>query len=217
MVFFTNQGNVFTLKVSEFPSSGGYGNPVQKVLKFKDGESIVACSLLKSEGAAAPVEGAVVPTESAGINFSTLDPKLEYCLVSKQGMGYRTKFEGLEQIKRSGRKAMKLREGDDLCAILPAPDKLALITQDGYSLVIGREEILERGAPATGIILMKVKAEAGIVAALPYDARGRYELTLDSGKSKEIAGSELFKGHRGLTGQKCLARGRIDQVKFLGR
>ena len=47
VVFITNLGNVYSLNVSEFPSSSGYGVPIQKILKFKDGEIIVESFFLK--------------------------------------------------------------------------------------------------------------------------------------------------------------------------
>ena len=38
MVFFTNFGGAYTSRIVDVPASTGYGEPVQKLFKFKDGE-----------------------------------------------------------------------------------------------------------------------------------------------------------------------------------
>ena len=42
MVFFTNFGVAYTSRIVDVPASTGYGEPVQKLFKFKDGERVVA-------------------------------------------------------------------------------------------------------------------------------------------------------------------------------
>ena len=42
MVFFTNFGAAYTCRIIDVPASTGYGEPVQKLFKFKDGERVIA-------------------------------------------------------------------------------------------------------------------------------------------------------------------------------
>jgi DNA gyrase subunit A len=42
MVFFSNFGVAYTSRIVDVPASTGYGDPVQKLFKLKDGEKIVA-------------------------------------------------------------------------------------------------------------------------------------------------------------------------------
>ncbi len=42
MVFFSNFGVAYTARIVDLPASTGYGEPVQKLFKLKDGERIVA-------------------------------------------------------------------------------------------------------------------------------------------------------------------------------
>ena len=42
MVFFTNFGVAYTSRIVDVPASTGYGEPVQRLFKFKDGERVVA-------------------------------------------------------------------------------------------------------------------------------------------------------------------------------
>ena len=42
VVFFTNFGAAYTSKITEIPASTGYGEPIQSLFKFKDGEKVIA-------------------------------------------------------------------------------------------------------------------------------------------------------------------------------
>src|SRR5207248_1897794 len=41
VVFFTNFGVAYTAKIADVPASTGYGEPIQSLFKFKDGEKVV--------------------------------------------------------------------------------------------------------------------------------------------------------------------------------
>src|SRR5581483_6966021 len=72
-VFFSNFGVAYTSRFIDVPASTGYGEPIQKQFKLKDGEKIVAAMSLdprvtgtitpKKEGDAAPVHAIAVSSE----------------------------------------------------------------------------------------------------------------------------------------------------------
>ena len=41
-VFFTNYGTAYTCRIVDVPASTGYGEPIQRLFKFRDGERVVA-------------------------------------------------------------------------------------------------------------------------------------------------------------------------------
>ena len=41
VVFFTNFGTAYTTRIADVPASTGYGEPIQSLFKFKDGEKVV--------------------------------------------------------------------------------------------------------------------------------------------------------------------------------
>ena len=45
-VFFTNFGVAYTCRIIDVPASTGYGEPIQKLFKLKDGERVVAAMSL---------------------------------------------------------------------------------------------------------------------------------------------------------------------------
>ena len=44
VVFFSNFGTAYTCRIVDVPASTGYGEPIQKLFKFKDGERIVGAA-----------------------------------------------------------------------------------------------------------------------------------------------------------------------------
>src|SRR5687767_637155 len=59
VVFFTNLGTAYTSRIIDVPASTGYGEPVQKLFKLRDGERVVAAFSLDPR-----VSGQIVPAPS---------------------------------------------------------------------------------------------------------------------------------------------------------
>src|SRR5262249_45155969 len=87
VVFFTNFGVAYTAKIADVPASTGYGEPIQSLFKFKDGEKVVAAlsldartigeiSAAKAGGGAdapPPVHALAVSSDGYSLRFS-LEP-----------------------------------------------------------------------------------------------------------------------------------------------
>src|SRR5262249_44690329 len=58
LALFSSQGTVYVIRVAEVPATTGYGEPVQSLLKFGDGERVVAARLLREEAPTAGGPGA---------------------------------------------------------------------------------------------------------------------------------------------------------------
>lgn len=205
VVFFTNLGSLFVLRVADFPSSSGYGDPVQKILKFKDGETIVSCFALK---AADGKQGELAIPGADAVKEGDL-----VTLISRNGTGFALKIVGLDAVKRNGKRALKLRDGDFLAAVAHHDRKLALFTQRGSGLVIEGKEIPERDSAAIGVSLMGIRDDDRLVSAVSFTTTAKLLLTFDSGKTTELNASEVVSGHRALKGNKVISRGEIKSVQ----
>src|SRR4029079_19728478 len=81
--FFRNFGVAYTSRIIDVPASTGYGEPIQKQFKLRDGERIVAALSLdpratgnivaKKEGEPAPVHAVAVSSDGYALRFG-LDP-----------------------------------------------------------------------------------------------------------------------------------------------
>ena len=205
VAFFTSMGSFYTLKVSDFPSSSGYGDPIQKILKFKDGEKIV-----ESFGicANAPAQGSILESYKYMIKEGDV-----LILVSKSGTGFALKLEEIGAVKRNGKRIMKLREGDELAVACHFASKLAMFTRQASGLIINTKEIPVREAAVVGVALMGVREDDVLVAGISFDSKAKFNLKLSAGKDKEIASGEMLSGHRALKGNKVVSRAEITGVE----
>jgi len=208
VVLVTSLGNTYTLSVSEFPSSSGYGDPVQKLLKFKDGEKIVECFVLRTPERE-------IKTVSAALQVGDGS---ELLLATARGMGFILKLEALAGIKKNGKRAMKVRDGDELtCACLfqaKSAPKAAMFTRAASALVIETSEIPRRDSPAVGVILMGVRDDDRLVSAVCFSGKVTFTVMTASGKSKEVASAEMTEGRRALKGTKVISRDEIHKVEI---
>jgi DNA gyrase subunit A len=213
----TNFGTLFVLKVADFPSSSGYGTPIQKLLKFKDGERIVASFGVQADRpqAASPssaVQGELAFSQSPVASARSLADSDTVVLVGTQGTGYALTLTELSETKRTGRRVMKLREGESLAAVEALAPFLVFVTKDGSALAIRKDEVPVRDTAAVGVALMGVREDDVIVAccgAVSLKSKGVLVLTLKSGKTKEVPIAEVTVGHRALKGTKVYSRDEI--------
>lgn len=203
IAMFTSAGNLFVARAVDLPASSGYGEPVQKLFKFSDGERIVASYAVR-----------ISPDQQQEIvsGNDTLRPGAHLLLVSKQGTGFILTLEDVAPTKRSGRRVMKLREGDSTAAVLLEASRYALFTRKACGLIIDAKEAPVRDSAAVGVSLMSVRDDDELIGAVGVQSKGEVSLVLDGGREKSVPISEITAGHRGLKGTKVVARGEIERV-----
>ena len=86
VVFFSNFGVAYSARIADLPASTGYGEPIQRFFKLRDGERIVAALSLdprvsgtiaaKKEGDVPPVHALAVTSDGYSLRFS-LEPFVE--------------------------------------------------------------------------------------------------------------------------------------------
>src|SRR5207248_2583856 len=116
--------------------STGYGDPVQKLFKFKDIERVI---------------GAL-----------SLDPRLprpeKMIAVSRKGFALRFQLAPyLELSTRAGRRYARPGKEDELIGIAPVGDRdlLAVVTEKTHALVCKANEINELSGPGRGVTAIK--------------------------------------------------------------
>ncbi|MDX2021930.1 MAG: DNA topoisomerase (ATP-hydrolyzing), partial [Deltaproteobacteria bacterium] len=98
MAIFSNAGSCYVMRAVDVPASTGYGEPIQKLFNFRDGERVVG-ALNVSDKAIKPGTFALAMSRGGfGLRFS-LDPHRELST-------------------RSGRKFAKLADGDDIVGVI---------------------------------------------------------------------------------------------------
>ncbi len=188
LAIFTTFGNLFIRKAAELSATSGFGDPVQKLFRFQDGEQIAECLLLKRG------------TEGA--------PPLQLCVATRKGLGYRLELDDLSETKKTGRRIVRLGEGDTVTAVTRLHERfLLLVSAAGYSLLISRDEVPILGAPAKGVKLQKLPGNDELVVV---QSVAREQLVYVLGKNearREVRAAELEPTKRALRGLKLVKRG----------
>lgn len=211
LAVFTNLGNLYALPVLDIPASSGYGSPVQKILKFKDGESIIESFPILTGG----VKKSDSQTELFAKDESGIKEGDTLLMVSAKGMGSATKVEGLASIKKSGKRIMKLRQGDNMVAVCRKAGKVTFVTKRGHGLTIKSDEVPDREGAAVGVIAIGLKDGDSVVSMLPTTNGAKVHLALESGVDKEIPFKDFSQGHRGLQGKKVIAKGEVKIARLI--
>jgi len=158
IALFSNQGSCYVARVVDVMSTTGHGSPVQTMFKLADGERIV-----RMIGMDPRVLD--VPPQEEGAE----EPAPPYVVaVSRDGMCLRFSLRGhREPSTRSGRKYMRLAEGDEtLYVALCQPDaKLACASTRGKALICEQDDVSLLAGAGKGVMLMRLEKGDRLVGA----------------------------------------------------
>jgi DNA gyrase subunit A len=147
LLFFTSRGNVYRLKVHELPlgSRQSKGRAIVNLLPLAQGES--------------------VRTLIATRDFN----EAEYLvLATKKGIVKKTRFEEYNtRLKESGIIAIRLREDDELVAVLHSSgdDDILMVSRNGQAIRFHESEARPMGRATGGVIGMKLRKGDDVIAA----------------------------------------------------
>lgn len=201
---FSNRGTLYVMRVSNVPATTGYGEPVQSLLNFGDGEHIVAATRIAEE----PQE----QEERQADLFAREDHDRPLWLVAtRRGMGFFCSPETTETT-RSGRRFARLKEGDEVVSVTPARgDTVTACTRKGKVLRFPAGEVPVLTGPGQGVILMRVDADDGLVGALCHPSGTAIVARDEEGKERRLTGIEG--GRRAQKGRKALGRFRAAEIR----
>ena len=207
LAFFTTLGNVYVSKVYNLPyTRSGFGEPVQSLFKFGDGEKVLGMLSLM-----APVEGSAPPDQSDSQTSMDFVKKMkkqkkssvykdEFMVVSGNGFGFRFPLSKLSETTRSGRKIMNLKNDDRMIGFAPViHSHVFLATSKGKAVVIPTDQITQLTGSGKGVILLK-PGESSLVGFKFVTLKDKVTLVFDSGNAKEITVKSVRLCNRGSQG-----------------
>lgn len=192
---FTSAGMVYIHKVFNLPyTRGGFGEPVQHLFKFGDGERVI--KILSLPGA----ENG--KTEEAGeqqrFEFEdSVDNTEELLFVNDIGNGFRFPINSLAETSRAGKRVMSLKEDARMVAVSPAAGEHALlISEAGKGLLIEMDEVAQLARAGVGVKLMNT-AKSKVSTAKCVERKQTVQMVFEDGKSKELNVSKVTVHKRG--------------------
>ena len=205
--FFSSLGVCYTARMIDIPASTGFGEPVQKLFKLKDGEKIIAVHSFDPR-----VIGNVFP-----------DPKKpEYCpdvhgfAASTNGYALRFGLEGLvEPSTRSGRRYARVSSGHEIMDVHPidSTETILAISADCRAIVCLVEEVNYLSGAGKGVMLIKLAKTDRLLGVKP--SRGDRDLLLvetNRGAQKTISVVKYRTTGRGGRGTEIQKNGKIAKV-----
>ncbi|HET7484740.1 MAG TPA: DNA gyrase subunit A [Solirubrobacterales bacterium] len=187
LLFFTNRGKVYRLKVYELPEGArtAKGRALVNVLPLRDGEKVTA----------------VIPTRDFGENKYLV-------FATAQGLVKKTEFTAYNTpIRADGIIAIKIRDGDELVQVrlTSGEDDILLVSKSGHASRFSEQKVRPMGRDTSGVKGMNVSAKVNGAAnrVLAMDiARDDSELFVvtENGYGKRTSVSEYPVKGRGTKG-----------------
>src|SRR5262245_24967825 len=206
LVFFTNFGVAYTARFIDIPASTGYGEPIQKLFKLKDGERVISALSLdprvsgeikaRREGAEPPVHAVAMTNDGYAMRFS-LESFLEPS--TRAGRRYARTAEGAEVVTATR------TEGDEV---------VIAATADARALLCKVDEVNFLSGPGRGVILIKVNFPDDKVIGARLSTGDRDLMTVETSRGAEqtISTAKYEVTGRGGKGRELLQRGQFVRV-----
>jgi DNA gyrase subunit A len=204
-VFFSNFGAAYTSKIIDVPASTGYGEPIQKQFKLKDGEKIVAAMSLDPR-----VAGHIAPKKEG-------DPAPVHAVaVSSDGYALRFNLDGfVEPSTRAGRRYARPSEGAEIVNVarLTGGEILIAASAEARGILCKAEEVNFLSGPGKGVLLIKLNDEDRLLGAMASTG-DRDLLTVETSRGAEqtISTGKYEVTGRGGKGRELLQRGQFTKV-----
>ncbi|MEL6430192.1 MAG: DNA topoisomerase (ATP-hydrolyzing) [Planctomycetota bacterium] len=206
--FFSSHGTCYTARLIDLPASKGFGEPIQKLFKLKDGERIVAVMSFDNRALEASIaENPKKPDECPlwhGFAATTDGYALRFGL---------DKF--VEPSTRSGRKYARPAAGQTVVGMAPVhgSETILAVTQRCRAIVCPASEVNYLSGPGKGVRLIKVAKDDALVG-FKASAGERDLLTVETnrGAQKNVSTVKYRTTARGGVGTEIQKNGRIARV-----
>jgi DNA gyrase subunit A len=206
VVFFSNFGTAYTARIIDVPASTGYGEPIQKLFKLRDGERVIAAFSLdarvagdiktRKEGEPPPVHALAATSDGYALRFS-LEPFVDAST-------------------RAGRRFARPSEGVEVVGIekITGSEIVIAATAEARGLLCRADEINYLSGPGKGVILVKLNADEdrvlGFIAS--HGDRDLLRVETSRGAEQTISTAKYEVTGRGGKGRELLQRGQFTRV-----
>lgn len=184
VLFFTNQGRVFSQKAYRLPESSrqAKGMPLINFLELKPDERVTTM-----------------------VAARYLDSKRYLVMITKEGIIKKVSLSAFENIRKTGLIAVSLREGDELIGVkrVIKGDKLMVVTAHGLSILFDEEQVRAMGRTATGVKAIRLSHGDKVIGMDKY-REGDALLVTEKGYGKRTPTSEFREQNRGGKGLKAI-------------
>ena len=207
VAFFSNLGAVYTIRINEIPPTRGYGDPIQRFFKFRDGErAIGAVSFdprsISEIGGPEDAEDSVPPTHAVAVGSS----------------GYALRFalhQFLEPSTRAGRRFARVREGEEIVGlhVVRGDETTILATREGRVILFKVSEVNFLAGPGRGVLAIKLDPTDKVLAsAVTREPRSGLTVYTAGGRKVRVDPAHYRVTSRAGRGVQVIKRGGLTRV-----
>jgi DNA gyrase subunit A len=213
VVFFTNFGTAYTIRIADVPASTGYGEPIQSLFKFRDRERVVAALSLDARYAGAITGGAAPKPGTDDVPV----PPVHAVAVTSDGYSLRFSIEPfVEPSTRAGRRYARVADGAEVVGVARITGRETIIaaTRQARAMLCRADEISFLAGPGRGVILIKLQKEDDRLLGFIASTGDRDLLTVETtrGAEQTISTTKYEVTGRGGRGRELLQRGQFTRV-----
>jgi DNA gyrase subunit A len=206
--FFSNFGAVYTCRIIDVPASTGYGEPIQRLFKLKDGERIVAAMSLDPRA---------IGEIGAEAGRPDTPPPVHAVAVTSDGYALRFGLGPLAEVStRSGRRYARPAERAEVVGVaaVTGDETLIAATSAARGLLCRVGEVNYLSGPGKGVILIKLASGDDRVLGFIASKGDRDLLTVETtrGGEQTISTAKYEITGRGGKGRELLQRGGFARI-----
>ena len=207
-VFFSNFGVAYSCRLTDIPATTGYGEPIQRLFKLKDGERVVA---------ALSLDPRVTPNIAPPRRRAGGEPPTHAAAVSSDGYSLRFSLEPFaEPSTRAGRRFARPARGAEVVGVaaITGSETLIAATHQARAMLCDVGEINFLSGPGKGVMLIKLKKDQDHVLGFIASRGDRELLTVETsrGALQTISTAKYEVVGRGGKGRELLQRGQFTRV-----
>jgi len=185
ILFFTNQGRVFSAKAYHIPESSrqAKGQAVVNLMELRPDEKV-----------------------STLVAVKVFDEHRHLLMVTRRGIVKKVSLSAFSNIRKSGLIAVNLKEGDELVGVLRVEpdDKLMLVTSYGQSISFDEAQVRAMGRTAAGVKGITLGKKDFVVGVDKYRENAEAVLVTLNGYGKRTKLEEYNIQNRGGKGLKTI-------------
>jgi DNA gyrase subunit A len=211
IAFFSNYGTAYTCRIIDTPATTGYGEPIQKLFKLKDGEKIVA---------AVSMDERVLPPKSTAVNEKNPEvaPKLHGLAITSDGYSLRFGLDTYREVStKAGRRYARPAAGKEVvfAGVIGGSEIIIAASEKRRVMVCKSEEINFLSGPGKGVLLIKLDKEDKLLAALTTDGdRDTLTVKMSTGGEQRLNTGRYKIVGRGGKGHEFVSRGQVVEVVY---
>ncbi len=183
--FFSSAGKFYVTRAYDLQATSGFGEPVQTLFKFGDGERLIVVYHFPNIQNGESADG-------------------EFLAVMENGQGLRFGKRMVTETTRAGKRFANVKGDNSVFDVIPAQKPLIHVAHSGgKGLLFKVAEVPFLAGPGAGVKLIKMKPSEKIISVKNVDKKSSLRFVFDKGKDSVSKITSMEVGKRASAGRSC--------------